>query len=222
MDSLSFKGRQHAWFALMSIVLFTYVFFSPNLDRYFLFVYFNQALSHLTIFYFNYIGTNKVYAYFFIVLLTYVVCQWHLSHYRANKILFIALSMAVSVIMVQCAAVFFSHYVEHIRLNSTLDDIQLIHNSVNSIPGGHIIRLVTLTTCLCFLIQKRWLQVSLITITTLILMGMGITFYDRVFISTGFVGVITGFCVPYYLRILLFTQNGTQKQSTKQSLKRTM
>lgn len=206
MDLRQHQYRGYGLLMVMTFVLFFYVFFSPDLDRFLIFTHVNQGVSWLALFYLNHIGTTKVYAYFFIALVAYVICQWHLSHYVSQKALFIALSLAVSVIMVQCAGVFFSKYIEHIQLMASTGSLELIHNSIGSTPGAHVARLVALATSACFLTKKQWLQVLIIAVVSLILVGMGVNFYDRTFISTALAGVFTGFFVPYYLRALLFTQ----------------
>lgn len=217
MDLLHHQNRRQGLLVLMVVILFAYVFFSPNLDHYLLFTYINQGLSHVALFYFEYIGTNKTYAYFFIALLVYTLCQWHLSHYVVHKALFIALSLAISVTIVQCAGVFFTHYVEHIKISPT-DTVQLIHNSVGSIPGGHIARLVTLATCACFLINKQWIKLMIVVIASLVLVGVCVTFYDRMFIVNGLAGVFVGYWVPYYLKMLLFTQHGVSSRRSSSKM----
>lgn len=215
MDLFSQRHRHYTWLALMLVALFSYVFFSPNLDNYSVFVHINQAVSKFSLFYFDYIGTNRVYAYFFIALLVYVICQWHLSHYAAYKPLFIALSLAISVTIIQCAGVFFTNYIEHLNISTAAGTVQLVHNSVTSLPGGHIARLVALATCICWLTQKRWIQAAIIIVVSLILVGVGVTFYDRMFISTGLIGVLIGYWVPYYLKMLLFTHRPVQQHKTQ-------
>lgn len=217
MDLLQHQNRQYGLRVLTMIILLSYVFFSPNLDRYWIFLYINHGLTHLSLFYFQYIGNNKTYAYLFIALLVYTICQWHLSHYVVYKALFIALSLSISLTIVQCAGVFFANYIEHINISSP-DSIQLMHNSVGSIPGGHIARLVALVTCVCFLMNRQWMKIALITVASLILVGTSVAFYDRMFIANGLAGVLVGYWVPCYLKILLFTQRDVSLRAKRNRL----
>lgn len=211
MDISSAHLRQWFFLAIITCFLFGYVFFSPGLDNIVMISHVNQWLGACSIFYLKYIGTNAVYAYFFIALLILTICQWHLRHFVAYKALFIALSLALTIIIIQCSGVFFSGYTEHLSVSPQTDVVHLVHNSFTSVPAGHVARLVALITAICMLMSLWWMRLVLIVVASLILAGMGVAFYDRFFIVGSTAGALVGYFVPYYLRLLLFTQRSTTR-----------
>lgn len=156
--------------------------------------------------YFRYIGTDVIFSYLYIILVAIVLYQWHVHRHIAYKPLFIALSLSVTLAVIYCLATFFLKYIPHITIIANNTQLELLNDPRKAFPSGHVARLVTLITCIYILYPKKSLLLALITLTTLLLIGISLLLNSRYFISSIAIGSMIGIIIPHYVKNLIFVQ----------------
>ena len=175
--------------------------------------FFNHKMIAATLGYFRYIGTDRGFSYLYIILIAFVLYQWHAHKHIAYKTLFVVLSLSITIAFIFCLSTFFQRYVPQLATLAHNRSLHLLNDPNSAFPSGHIARLVCLVTCLCILFPRKLISVSLISITTVVLIGVGLLVDNRYFLSGASAGAVIGIVAPYYVKNLIFVQRLFQLKS---------
>ncbi|MAZ39934.1 MAG: hypothetical protein CMF49_07415 [Legionellales bacterium] len=173
----------------------------------------NKKIVASTLNYFRYIGTNRGFSYLYIILVAFILYQWHAHKHIAYKTLFIILSLSVTIAIIFCLSTFFSRYIPQLAVLAHNHSMHLLNDPNAAFPSGHIARLISLITCLCILFPRRLISATLISITAVVLIGLGLLIDNRYFLSGASAGAIIGIVVPHYIKQLIFVQRLFQMKS---------
>lgn len=197
------------WSALFLLIFACvgFVFLDEWLTHYFTSInFFNNQIIKATVGYFHYIGTNRAFALLYVFLLAITLYKWHMHKQISYKILFILISLSITVSLAYCLGTFLEQYVPHLVAIAQQKKLLLLNNSQAAFPAGHIARLVTLVTCICMLYPKKMVYILAISAMVFILIGLGLLFQSKYFFSGASVGVMMGILVPHYVKNLIFVQ----------------
>jgi len=201
------KGIVFTAIILLIFACIGFVFFDEWLATSFKSIaFFNKHLVSLTLSYFRYFGTDRTFSFLYVFLIAIIVYKWHMHKQISYKLLFVLLSLSVTISIAYCLGTFFEQYVPHIIAIAKQKNVDILNDAQTAFPSGHIARMVTLVTCLCMLFPKRLLYIILIAGTAIILVGLGLLFTSKYFISGASIGALVGILVPYYVKNLIFVQ----------------
>lgn len=197
------------WSALFLLIFacIGFVFLDEWLTQYITSLTFlNQQIVKATIGYFHYIGTNKGFALLYVFLIAIILYKWHMHKQVSYKLLFILISLSITVSLAYCLGTFLEQYVPHLVAIAQQKKLILLNNSQTAFPAGHIARLVALITCICLLYPKKMVYILSIMAMVFILIGLGLLFQSKYFFSGASVGVMIGILIPHYVKNLIFVQ----------------
>lgn len=197
------------WSALILLIFacIGFVFLDEWLTHYIHSLQFlNHQLVKATLSYFRYVGTDKTFSFLYILLFAMVIYKWHMYKQISYKLLFVVLSLSITVSFAYCLGTFFEQYVPHLIAIAQHRKLEILNNPQTAFPAGHIARLVTLVTCLCMLYPKKLVYIISISITAILLIGLGLLFHSKYFFSGASIGILIGMIVPHYVKNLIFVQ----------------